>query len=71
MVYNEVGKAATNKYRSKFDLIQIRLQQGERQVISDHAAKQGESMNAFVTRAIKETIDRDLEKKNYSCNTSQ
>ena len=63
MVYNEIGKAATNKYRSKFDLIQIRLKQGERQVISDHAAEQGESMNAFVTRAIRETIERDLEKR--------
>lgn len=59
MAYNEVGKAATNKYRSKFDLIQIRLQQGERQVISEHAAKNGESMNSFVSRAIKETMDRD------------
>ena len=59
MAYNEVGKAATNKYRSKFDLIQIRLQQGERQVISEHAAQHGESMNMFVTRAIKETMERD------------
>lgn len=60
MAYNEVGKAATNKYRSKFDLIQIRLQQGERQIISEHAAQQGESMNTFVCRAIRETMERDV-----------
>ena len=52
-------KAATNKYRSKFDLIQIRLKQGDRQTIADHAAERGESMNAFITRAIKETMERD------------
>ena len=59
MAYNEVGKAATNKYRSKFDLIQIRLQQGERQIIAEHAAQRGESMNSFVSRAIRETMKRD------------
>ena len=28
-------------------------------VIKEHAAKVGESVNAFVTRAIKETMERD------------
>lgn len=59
MVYNEVGKTATNKYRSKFDMIQFRVKQGDRQIIAEHAAKQGESMNAFLNRAVKETIERD------------
>ena len=59
MVYNESGKTATNKYRSKYDLIQIRVEQGEREKIAEHAANHGESTNAFINRAIKETIKRD------------
>lgn len=59
MAYNEVGKTATNKYRSKFDMIQIRVEQGMRDKIFKHAKKHGESMNAFINRAIKETMDRD------------
>ena len=59
MTYNEIGKAATNKYRSKFDLIQIRVQQGERTKIAEHAAGRGESINGFINRAIRETMERD------------
>ena len=63
MAYNEVGKAATNKYRAKYDMIQIRVEQGEREVISEHAAKHGESMNAFINRAIKETMAKEQDEK--------
>lgn len=59
MTYNEVGKAATNKYRSKFEMIQIRVQPGERAKIAEHAATRGESINIFVNRAIFETMERD------------
>ena len=59
MTYNEIGKAATNKYRSKFDLIQIRVLQGERAKIAEHAAEHGESINGFINRAIRETMERD------------
>ena len=59
MTYNEIGKAATNKYRSKFDLIQIRVPLGERAKIAEHAADRGESINTFVNRAIQETMERD------------
>ena len=59
MAYDEVSKRATNKYRKKYDLIQIRAPLGERDKIADHAAIRGESINAFINRAIKETMDRD------------
>lgn len=59
MAYDEVSKRATNKYRKKNDLIQIRTPLGERDKIAEHAANRGESMNAFINRAIKETMDRD------------
>ena len=60
MTYSEVGKTATNKYRKKFDLIQIRVERGERDKISEHAKQRGESINAFITRAIQETMKNDL-----------
>ena len=61
MAYSEIGKAATNKYRAKFDLIQIRVQQGDRKLVADHADAHGESVNAFINRAIRETMERDKE----------
>ena len=62
MAYNEVSKKATNTYRSKFDIIQIRVPQGSREQISKHASSCGESINAFINRAITETITRDTQK---------
>lgn len=59
MPYDEVGRKATEKYRKKFDLIQIRVEQGERDIICQHAKQHGESINKFINRAIKETIERD------------
>lgn len=59
MTYGEVGKKATNKYRQKFDLLQIRVEQGDRDIISKHAKEHGESVNKFINRAIKETMERD------------
>ena len=63
MTYNNAAKTATNKYRAKFDIIQIRVEQGNRDAISNHAKKRGESMNAFINRAIMETIAHDNEKE--------
>lgn len=63
MGYGESRKTATNNYRAKYDMIQVRVEQGERSKIIDHAKKQGESMNAFINRAIKETMKRDNESK--------
>lgn len=59
MAYDEISKRATDKYRKKYDLIQIRTPLGERDKIAEHAARHGESINAFINRAIKETMDRD------------
>ena len=59
MAYTEVGRVATNKYRAKFDIVQIRVQQGKRDKIAEHALERGESINQFINRAIDETILRD------------
>ena len=49
----------SKKYHEKLDNIQIRVPKGEKEKISAHAAAQGESLNAFVVRAIKDAIERE------------
>lgn len=60
-----MGKAQTkaqNKYISKtYDRINLLVEKGEKDKIKAHAAKQGESLNGFVNRAISETMERDEE----------
>lgn len=55
---------AKNKYNAKtYDRIALQVKKGERDKLKAHAEKQGESLNGFITRALKETIDRDNEKE--------
>lgn len=57
--YTPAQKRALKKHAEKIDRLSITVPAGKRDTIKDHAARQGESVNAFVTRAIDETIDRD------------
>lgn len=50
---------ATKKYLSQFSDVKIRLKPDEHKAVQDHAKKTGESVAAFIKRAINETIDRD------------
>ncbi len=59
MTQTEAQLRASKKYHGKFDLLQIRVPQGEKSVIQQHAAKNGESLNGFVRRAIGEAMERD------------
>lgn len=53
---------AQNKYISKaYDRIALVVRKGDKDVIQSHAEQRGESLNGFVNRAIKETIERDNE----------
>ena len=53
---------AQNKYISKaYDRIALVVHKGDKDVIQAHAEQHGESLNGFVNRAIKETIERDNE----------
>ncbi|MCD8050126.1 MAG: hypothetical protein LUE89_00400 [Clostridiales bacterium] len=59
--------AANNKYNAKaYDRIGIAVHKGKKDVIKAHAAEQGETINAFVTRAIDETMERDNANKEKS-----
>ena len=51
---------ANNKYNAKaYDRISLAIPKGQREVIKAHAAACGESVNAFIIRAIKEAMQRD------------
>lgn len=53
---------ANNKYTSKaYDRINIAIAKGRKDEIKEHAARQNESVNAFIVRAIDETIKRETE----------
>ena len=46
-----------------YDRVNLTLKKGQKAIIKEHAEKyDGGSVNAFITRAIKETMERDKEK---------
>ena len=47
----------------KYDRVNLTVPKGKKEIIKTHAETQGESTNAFINRAIDETIARDNEKK--------
>ena len=48
----------------KYDRVTIMLPKGNQAIVKAHAQKQKESVNAFVNRAIDETMERDNAKEN-------
>ena len=67
MASSEAAKRAVKKYdQEKIDRIAMRVPKGKREVIQVHAQEQGESINAFLNRAVDETIERDQEKRKKS-----
>lgn len=56
---SEARKRANDKYIEKLDEIKVRVPKGRKAEVQAHAEQQGESLNAFIVRAIDETIERD------------
>ena len=52
-------KKAVRNYLDKQDDIRFRVPKGEREIYRKHAEKMGESLSAFLKRAVKETIAHD------------
>lgn len=52
-------RKATDKYLEKFDEMRVRVPKGQKDIAKAHAEAQGESLNAFINRAIDETMKRD------------
>jgi len=63
MAISDARKRANDKWREKFDEIRFRVPKGQKEMIQAHAAKSGDdSVNAFLVRAVSETIQRDNNK---------
>lgn len=56
----KTSSSVKDRYNRKvYEEIKIRIKKGKKESIKSHAASQGESVNAFVNRAIDETMERD------------
>lgn len=52
--------AYKNKFiAEKYDRINLTVPKGMKEQIADHAARQGESVNGFIGRAIEEAMERE------------
>ena len=60
MPISEARRRANEKFNAKaYDEIKVRVAKGSKSTIQAHAEKQGESVNAFINRAIDNQIERD------------
>ena len=54
------SSAVKDRYNAKaYDEIKVRVPKGKKDIVQDHAARMGESVNAFINRAIDEAMERD------------
>jgi len=62
--YTEAQKECNRRWdAANLDRMSIALAKGKRDIIKAHAASMGESANAFICRAIMETMERDKAQK--------
>ena len=60
MPVSKAQQRAVNKYMAaNYDRINLTVPKGQKNTIKAHAQAQGESLNAFINRAITETMERD------------
>lgn len=60
MPVSKAQQRAVSKYmKENYDVYQIRMPKGRKAEIQAHAESRGESVNAFIGRAISETMSRD------------
>lgn len=57
----EQNKEYAKKYIQKFDLVQIRVPAGQKAIWQDHAARAGESLNAYIIKAVQNRMDNETE----------
>lgn len=62
MAIPKANMRAVAKYnKANYDEIKVRVPKGERETIQAHAERLGDSTNGFIQRAIRETIERDMQ----------
>jgi len=54
-------KAVTRYTKKTYDRLEARAPKGQGEEVKAHAKRNGESLNAFLLRAIRETMQRDIE----------
>ena len=60
MAVSKAQQRAVNKYvKNNYDEVKLRMPKGKKDTIQAHAAQQGESVNAYINRAIDEAMQRD------------
>jgi predicted HicB family RNase H-like nuclease len=60
MTISKAQQKAVNKYvRENYDRVNVNMPKGQKDVIKSHAESRGESLNAFINRAILETMERE------------
>jgi len=52
-------KAVTKYMKENYDEFKVRTPKGEKEQVQEHTLSTGESMNAFINRAINEAMERD------------
>lgn len=64
MPTTKAGQKAVNKYmRENYDRVNLTMPKGRKDEVKAHADTRGESLNAFINRAIDSQIQRDTEDK--------
>lgn len=60
MSVSKAQQASVNRYvKANYDRINVTMPKGRKDIIKAHAETRGESVNAFVNRAINEAMARD------------
>lgn len=60
MAVSKAQQKAVNKYvRDNYDKLLLTMPKGRKDIIKTHAEAHSESVNAFINRAISETMIRD------------
>ena len=60
MAVSKAQQASVNRYvRTNYDRVNVTMPKGKKDIIKAHAEARGESVNAFIGRAIDETMERD------------
>jgi len=60
MTVSKAQQRAVSKYmKENYDELKVRMPKGEKEKVKAFAEQHGESLNAFVIRAITEAMERD------------
>ena len=60
MAVSKAQQKAVNKYvRDNYDRVNVNMAPGQKETVKAHAEARGESVNAFINRAVLETMERD------------